>query len=329
MLATNDREIPIDPLELRRALGTFVTGVTVVTTRDRDGQPRGMTANSFTSVSLDPPLLLICIGKSAGSFQAFSTASSFAVNILHEQQTEVSRLFASKAPDKFAGVSYDTVHTGAPILTDCLSWFDCTVHNTVDAGDHLVIIGCVQAFGTTPAAPLGFCRGRYAHLKDPLPPGWMPARDMVASYLVVSNGRILLREDEGGWTLPTGRRQRAGNLVTLNENVTISLLPDETFLYSVFDVADKEPGYIVYRGVLADGGPDDLQASCSLRFFALADIPWDRIAVRQIRTMLRRFVHEHNQARFGIYIDTDDGGRVAMIEGPPRPWHTIDTALGK
>src|SRR6478609_3903628 len=88
----------IDPIALRRAFGTFVTGVTVITTLDEDGTPRGMTANSFTSVSLDPPLLLVCVGKSASSFPAFTAAAAFAVNLLHEGQVDVSAAFASKSP---------------------------------------------------------------------------------------------------------------------------------------------------------------------------------------------------------------------------------------
>src|SRR3954451_15946512 len=87
---------PIDAVELRRAFGTFVTGVTVVTTWDETGAPRGMTANSFTSVSLDPPLLLVCVGRRASSYPAFAASPAFAVNLLHEAQAEVSSLFASK-----------------------------------------------------------------------------------------------------------------------------------------------------------------------------------------------------------------------------------------
>ena len=162
----------IEPIELRRAFGTFVTGVTVVTTRDRDGTPRGMTANSFTSVSLDPPLLLVCIGKAASSFPAFAETDCFAVNLLHENQTEVSATFASKSADKFGAVDFDHIHTGAPVLTDSLTWFDCTVHNRVDAGDHLILIGQVHAFATRPATPLGFCRGRYVSIAEPVAAGW-------------------------------------------------------------------------------------------------------------------------------------------------------------
>jgi flavin-dependent trigonelline monooxygenase, reductase component len=177
---SSDDRRPIDPLALRAAFGTFLTGVTVITTRDADGVPRGMTANSFTSVSLDPPLLLICVGKSATSFPAFAACPCFAVNVLHARQVALSAAFASKDnnKDKFENVTHDTVHTGAPILRDCLTWFDCSVHQRLEAGDHAVLIGRIEAFGTSPSAPLGFCRGRYAEVKDPLPPGSMSTRSM-------------------------------------------------------------------------------------------------------------------------------------------------------
>ena len=209
MLAPGEKTASsIDTVALRRAFGTFVTGVTVITTRDATGAPRGMTANSFTSVSLDPPLLLVCVGKSAHSFGAFNNSDSFAVNLLHEAQTDVSKLFASKSATKFDMVDHDRVHTGAPILVDCLTWFDCTVHNRVDAGDHVVLIGEVKAFGTSPSAPLGFCRGRYANVKDPLPPGWLESHDMIVGYLIEADGQLLLREDgKGGWALPSARRR--------------------------------------------------------------------------------------------------------------------------
>jgi flavin reductase (DIM6/NTAB) family NADH-FMN oxidoreductase RutF len=159
----------IDSQELRRALGSFPTGIGIVTTRDTEGTPRGMTANSFTSVSLDPPLLLVCVSKAASSFPAFGSCNAFAVNLLHERQQDISSLFASKIADKFAEIDHDIVHTGAPVLDDCLAWFDCSVHERVDAGDHMVLFGRVEAFATTGLKPLAFCRGRYAQLSDPQP----------------------------------------------------------------------------------------------------------------------------------------------------------------
>lgn len=316
---------PIDAVELRRAFGTFVTGVTVITTWDAEGQPRGMTANSFTSVSLDPPLLLVCVSRNASSFPAFNASPAFAVNLLHEAQTDVSSLFASKSPDKFGAVSHDTIHTGAPVLTDCMTWFDCSVHDRVEAGDHVVLIGRVQAFGTSASAPLGFCRGRYAAVKDPLPADWSPSHRMVVGYLIEDDGRILLRADgRGGWVLPTARHRRADNVVDLDDFGALALRSDATFLYSVFDVGDSDPGYIIYRGRIEGGLPAALPPD--LRFFAAEDIPFDLIPIREIRSMLRRYLRERSADRFGIYIDSGDGGRVAMIDGDTRPWQASDTA---
>ena len=138
--------------------------MTVVTTLDADGRPRGMAANSFASVLLDPALLLVCFGHGTASFSAFSDCRSFAVNVLCDDQQDVSSHFASKSAMKFANVRYAARHTGAPVLDDCVTWFDCTVHQRVCAGDHTVLFGRVQQFCTGHAAPLGFSRGRYAEV---------------------------------------------------------------------------------------------------------------------------------------------------------------------
>ena len=165
MAAIPTGQVQLDPTALRHAFGSFPTGVTVVTTLDADGRPRGMTANSFTSVSLNPALLLVCIGHRAASFPAFAECRSFAVNVLREDQQEVSARFASKSALKFADVSTVVRQTGCPVLTDCLTWFDCTLHQRVDAGDHTVLFGRVEQFDTSRAAPLGFSRGRYVKVR--------------------------------------------------------------------------------------------------------------------------------------------------------------------
>jgi flavin-dependent trigonelline monooxygenase, reductase component len=314
---SRDDRPPIDPLALRGAFGTFLTGVTVITTRDVDGIPRGMTANSFTSVSLDPPLLLICVGKSATSFPAFAACPSFAVNVLHAGQVALSAAFASKSKDKFEDVAHDTVHTGAPILRDCLTWFDCSVHQRLKVGDHVVLIGRIQAFGTSPSAPLGFCRGRYAEVKDPLPPGWSPSRNMIVGYIIEADGGILLRATgEGKWSLPIAKGRQTTTLLDLDDAGTLALLQDTTFLYSIFDVSEGDPGYIIYRGRLAASGAAADDLAPGLRFFPIDDLPFDAIGERDMVAMLRRYVHERSQNRFGIYMDAIDGGRVAMISDP-------------
>jgi flavin reductase (DIM6/NTAB) family NADH-FMN oxidoreductase RutF len=169
------RQTDFETADLRRAFGTFLTGVTVVTTRDADGIPCGMTANSFTSVSLDPPLVLVCIGKGSSNIRAFEAADKFAVNILCHDQAGVATTFSARGVDRFATVACSEAVTGAPILADCLGWFDCTLHQRVIAGDHLVLIGRVEDLQIDQRPPLGFCRGRFVSLATPEPRGMPPS----------------------------------------------------------------------------------------------------------------------------------------------------------
>ncbi|MFP5516063.1 MAG: flavin reductase family protein [Alphaproteobacteria bacterium] len=302
----------------------FPTGVTVVTVLDEDGNPRGITANSFTSVSLDPPLVLVCIGNRSFSFPIFCNTSSFAVNLLHEGQADVSSLFASRSPEKFHSTGFGPKHTGAPVLTDCLTWFDCTVHDRVMAGDHLILIGRVQAFGpsgtASQAAPLGFCRGRYAAVREAPDPGGEASHGMQVGYLVEAEDGILLQSDgAGGWRLPNGRSRKAERALTLADGGTLPLRPDDSFLYSVFDIAGQDTGCLVYRARLAD---DAATATLppGFRFFALDALPFEAMPMRETRAMLRRYVRERHADRFGIYIDSSDGGRLAMVDGSTSLW---------
>ena len=135
-----------DLTDLRNAFGTFLTGVTVVTTREKGGIPRGFTANSFTSVSLDPPILLMCVDKTAESFEVFTESPGFAVNILAEEQFETSGLFASKRPDKFDITGWTESLTGYPLLDGSCAWFDCRRNQVIDAGDHVIILGEILSY---------------------------------------------------------------------------------------------------------------------------------------------------------------------------------------
>lgn len=155
----------IDPLDIRKAFGTFLTGVTVVTTREPSGTWRGFTANSFTSVSLDPPLVLVCLSKAALSCETFAASRAFAVNVLSEGQQQVSSTFASKRPDKFTGLDCVESQQGNPLLPGTLAWFDCTHHQTVDAGDHIILMGRVASYEYRDGKPLGYARGRYVSVE--------------------------------------------------------------------------------------------------------------------------------------------------------------------
>ena len=156
----------IDHVELRRVMGHFATGVTVITTRDGDGKPYGLTANALCSVSLAPPLLLVCIDKRAESHQAFERSGLFAINILGLGHEDLSRRFAVSGGDKFVDVSYRSGTTGVPVLEGVLGVVECRVVAGHDAGDHTIYVGEVQHMEASRGDPLLFFRGKYRRLGD-------------------------------------------------------------------------------------------------------------------------------------------------------------------
>lgn len=154
-----------DPRTLRDALGTFATGVTVVTTTGPNGERVGLTANSFTSVSLDPPLLLVCPSRAAGSTEVLAQAGHFAVNVLHIGQQAVSDLFATKGEDRFAQTDCETWDHGVPIIRNSLASFECRKYAEYDGGDHVILVGEVLRVRYAPQRdPLLYFRGRYRRL---------------------------------------------------------------------------------------------------------------------------------------------------------------------
>lgn len=163
-VATDPCDTHVDAMELRKTLGRFLTGVTVVTTRAADGTERGFTANSFTSVSLDPPLILVCIGRHAQGYPVFAETEYFAVNILAENQRDLSERFASARPDKFASGPWRDGPGGSPVLDDAAGWLACATEQKLEAGDHLILIGRVLEFGQRNCRPLGYHAGGYVAL---------------------------------------------------------------------------------------------------------------------------------------------------------------------
>ncbi|MBP2327874.1 flavin reductase (DIM6/NTAB) family NADH-FMN oxidoreductase RutF [Kibdelosporangium banguiense] len=149
------------PRELRSALGHYATGVTVITACTPSGQRIGVTANSFTSVSLEPPLVSWCPAKRAPSLPDLKQATHFAVNVLASGQHHLSQQFATPAPDKFAGVPIIDGICGVPLIEGALARFECRTVRWVDAGDHLICIGEVERFDTAHGDPLVFHAGSY------------------------------------------------------------------------------------------------------------------------------------------------------------------------
>jgi len=306
--------ISIDPKAFRQALGAFPTGVTIVSTLQEDGQPRGFTANSFTSVSLDPPLVLVCIGKTASSYPVFSAAPHFSVSVLAESQKHVSSLFASKSPDKFSNAGWYPGPAGSPVIEGAAAWFDCRRHQVVDAGDHIILIGEVVGFSHSNASPLGYCRGAY--LTFSLSQDAVAAaghRTHVGAILEKDNSILFVQSPDGSLQLPTGTslepesddKSLRGVLRRLGVDAKLN------FLFAVFEDprGDVASTSIYYRGTI-----DALPASDErLRLIRLDEIPWNHLRDEAVRSMLSRFVRERNEDTFGIYVGDADQGMVKAL----------------
>lgn len=163
--STPEYRLGSDARTLRDALGCFATGVTILTARDSAGQPVGLTANSFTSVSLDPPLLLACIARSSASSEVFQTSAHFAVNVLHIGQQPASIRFSRRDEDRFGATPWEPGLNGTPVLTGSLATFECARHNVHEGGDHIILIGQVERARFEPRRdPLLYFRGKYRRL---------------------------------------------------------------------------------------------------------------------------------------------------------------------
>ncbi|RVU33912.1 flavin reductase [Hwanghaeella grinnelliae] len=155
-----------DAVALRSALGQFATGVTIVTTRDSDGSPIGLTANSFNSVSLDPPLILWSLARKSINLAAFEASDHFAINVLAADQRGLSDRFARPVEDRFASVDWLEGAGGVPVIEGTLASFECAAHRQFDGGDHVIFLGRVLRFRAMPAEhdkdPLVYYAGQYA-----------------------------------------------------------------------------------------------------------------------------------------------------------------------
>ncbi|MCS3726457.1 flavin reductase family protein [Bradyrhizobium betae] len=152
---------PIDPRDFRNALGTYGTGVTIITATAADGKPYGITCNSFASVSLNPPLVLWSLGIYSSSLAVFQNASHFTVHVLGNSQQALANKFAKSTEDKFAGVDWTPGLGNAPVLAESVANFQCRSINRYYGGDHVIFLGAVEAYAYNSGEPLLFARGTY------------------------------------------------------------------------------------------------------------------------------------------------------------------------
>lgn len=297
-----------NPRALRDAFGAFMTGVTVVTAYSADGRPLGFTANSFCSVSLDPPLLLVCLAKGSANYAALTSAAGFAVNVLAAEQKAVSNTFASKIEDRFASVAWHDGPHGSPVFDGVAAWFDCAMHQVVEAGDHAILIGEVKVFENGSASGLGYARGAYftpALEAKALQSG----TDIVVSALIERNGKILFAEDEQGRLSLPARVVKQGapsdNLEQLLSDV--GLRASIGFIYSVYEDPENNIQHLVYHcAVAAENGARGV-------FLLARDRVLQRVADSAVRVMLRRFAEESDLGNYGIYLGNRDKGEVRRI----------------
>jgi flavin reductase (DIM6/NTAB) family NADH-FMN oxidoreductase RutF len=158
---------PIDESRFRQVLGHFPTGVTVVAAKSDDEPPVGLAVGSFFSISLDPPLVGFCPGKSSSSWPKIEATGHFCVNILAEDQEDVARVFAGKGEDKFESIGWKPAGTGSPVIRDVLAWIDCAIEDVHDAGDHYIVTGRVHELKVEREGhPLVFFRGGYGSFES-------------------------------------------------------------------------------------------------------------------------------------------------------------------
>ena len=159
----------IDSLSLRHACSKFATGVTIAAVLDPDGKPHGLTVNSFTSISLAPPLILICIDHNTKVLEYFRLAACFGVSVLSADQQEISNRFAARGENRFHHTGWHAAKSGVPLIDGALATFDCEATQIVEAGDHSIFIGKVKALTVADGRPLIYFQSGYRELSEPRP----------------------------------------------------------------------------------------------------------------------------------------------------------------
>lgn len=297
----------IDPIDLRQAFGRFMTGVTVVTARAGDGAAVGFTANSFSSVSLDPPMLLVCPGRFLSSHDVFETCRHFAVSVLAEGQEEVSNTFAGFKGDRFARVEHRDDCHGVPVIGGAVAQFSCRTAQAIPAGDHSILIGEVVWMSDNGGRGLGYAEGRYFSrgLEQAAVAG--PGAIRIAGAIVEYDGDVILEQTPDGLRPPQvevpGRVGLREALTTQLVGRGLSVCPGR--VYSIFDDGRAGAGYTYF---LASGAPDPgAGAFRRLRADQLAAQTYTSDA---IATMMARYARETRHRRFGLYLGDERSGEV-------------------
>lgn len=294
--------------ELRDAFGSFMTGVTVVTTCKEDGTPLGFTANSFASVSLDPALLLVSIAKTSSNYHNFANASHFAINILAEEQKDVSNTFARPSEDRFAHLAWSKSACQNPLIDQVSAWFDCTTYQMVDAGDHAILIGKVENFASAGFAGLGYYRGGY-FTPAKLSAEVISGPKVVISAIIGHENKILLEQTvDQKWTIPHILVDKDGADKALDK-IFAQYQPDASasFIYSVYEDIENQQQYISFLC-----NTPIVQATKG-QFVDLNDLEQLTFVDSALESMLMRYRKENYLKTYGVYYGNQTSGTVRQI----------------
>ncbi|MGR3617338.1 MAG: flavin reductase family protein [Paracoccaceae bacterium] len=286
-----------DKRALRDAFGSFMTGVTIVTARAADGTPVGFTANSFSSVSLDPPLLLVCPGKFLSSFQTFADCTHFAVNILAEGQEDISNTFATFKGDRFAQAPHQIGAHNLPLIDGALAQFCCTTHQAIPAGDHVILIGKVTDFSHTDTAGLGYTGGRYFSLG--LERESRSSAPAICGAIIEGDGQVLLEKHAQGYRPVQAEGAKTGAHVdrlsaALNER---GIPADITQVYSSY--TDEGTGEVSTYFLATTPTLTQQENHEWVPISALSSLPYYTSAIRH---MMTRYALEAETRNFALYL---------------------------
>lgn len=297
---------------LRSAFGSFMTGVTVVTARAATGELVGFTANSFTSVSIDPPLLLVCPGNHLTSYDVFNDVTHFSVSILAEGQEHVSNTFASVSEGRFDKVKWYADENGCPLIESAVATFSCSVHQRHIAGDHMVLIGQVLQLESTELPGLGYCSNGYFSLSKEQQSDASSQPDLagVAGAVIEYDGRILVVKEDSRHGLPSvlqteshGARSALQKYFN-DKSLNITLGP----VYSIYDDLAQQKRFTFFRARADSADCKGLGSFETIE--SLVNLQYQDQAQA---TMMTRFASESRIKAYGLYIGDAESGDLHLL----------------
>jgi len=299
----------LDPKMLRNAFGSYMTGVTVITAISDDGTPVGFTANSFTSVSLNPPLLLVCPAKSLSSFDVFANCESFVVNILSEDQQNISNIFAGSKDDRFSQIAWHKDEQGNPVIDGALTHFSCKTDRNLEAGDHHLLVGEVVDFSSREGHGLGYASGGYFSLALEREAAEISTQEKHVSVGVIieHNGKVLLRQKDGKVSLPSTTTDDNTNAVSTIQQFLADNGIDAQLgaVFSIYENSKNNTNYIFYRAIAHSSETSGLG-----EYVAIDDIAQQDFATTAMNSMMNRYALESKNGLYGVYVGQEEQGRV-------------------